>query len=227
MCKLLSIIIPVLNEAQTLHERRDYFRTLAEHAELIFVDGGSTDSTSVCCENMGFVTHKSAITFSRGAQIATGIRYASYDHICIHHVDSLMDTKAIKALQLALQTHVWGRFDVRIDDTHWCFRVIERSMNWRSRLTSIATGDQCMFARRDYLLSILTDLGNNPLMEDIYISRQLRKHGRPTCLSVSVITSARYWQRHGIMRTILKMWWFRAQFYFGRSANELYKKYYS
>ena len=225
MCKPLSIIIPVLNEAQTLHQRRDYFRTLAEHAELIFVDGGSTDGTSVCCENMGFVTHKSAITFSRGAQIATGIRHASYDHICIHHVDSLMDTKAIKALQLALQTHVWGRFDVRIDDAHWCFRVIERSMNWRSRLTSIATGDQCMFARREHLIKI--GLHDYPLMEDIYLSSQLRKISSACCLKSPILISPRYWQRHGIMRTILKMWWFRVQFYFGRSASELYKKYYS
>ena len=223
----IAIIVPIYNEISIIFERLPYFQHLNQTGELIFVDGGSIDGTAEQLRLHGYTVLDSPLPRHRGAQLAAGIRHTDKAIICMHHCDTILPADGLTQISNSLNNTVWGRFGIKIDDYHWSFRIIERLINWRSCLTAIATGDQCIFAQRDYLLSILTELSNHPLMEDIYLSRQLRKHSRPTCLSVSVITSARYWQRHGILRTILKMWWFRVQFYFGCSAEDLYKKYYS
>ena len=71
-------------------------------------------------------------------------------------------------------------------------------MNWRSCLTGIATGDQCIFVRRD-LFNQLHGFPNIPLMEDIALCKKLKHHGRPACLKQTVITSSRRWEQKGII----------------------------
>ena len=221
----LAVIVPVLNEAAMLKQRLDYFKQLSEMTECVFVDGGSSDNSVEFLTSHDFTVLDSEIQFSRGGQIATGIKYVTQTDICIHHIDTELADSGVLLIQRALETHDWGRFDIKIDSPQWIYRVIERFMNWRSQLTKIATGDQCIFAKR----ALLTEcaLCDYPLMEDIYLSSHLRKLSPPRCISEPVWTSARYWQRHGVIKTIIKMWWFRLQFYFGCSARDLHKKYYS
>jgi hypothetical protein len=97
-------------------------------------------------------------------------------------------------------------------------------MNLRSRWTGIATGDQAMFVRRD----IFAAVGGFPdmaLMEDIALSRVLKCHSPPACLREKVVTSARRWEQHGVLRTILLMWRLRAAFFFGAAPAQLALKY--
>lgn len=224
-CYPLSVIVPVLNEAALLEQRLNYFKQLADKTELVFVDGGSSDNSVQLLQSFDFTVLDCEIKRSRGGQIATGIEYCNQANVCIHHIDTVLGDSACVHILAVLERHDWGRFDVKIDSPQWPFRVIERAMNWRSHLTAIATGDQCIFAKRALLIPCA--LADYPLMEDIYLSSQLRKISPPRRISEPVLISARYWQRHGVIKTLIKMWWFRLQFYFGVSANNLYKKYYS
>ena len=105
-----------------------------------------------------------------------------------------------------------------------CCAVIALMMNLRSRLSGIATGDQAMFVTR----AAFEVAGGFPpiaLMEDIALSARLKRIGRPLCLAARVTTSARRWQRHGVLRTILLMWKLRLAFYFGADPVRLAQAY--
>ena len=98
-------------------------------------------------------------------------------------------------------------------------------MNVRSRLTGIATGDQGIFVRREQFEQV----GGYPpiaLMEDIALSRSLKRHSRPVCLHQPLITSSRRWERDGIARTILLMWRLRLAYFLGVDPERLARIYY-
>jgi hypothetical protein len=124
---------------------------------------------------------------------------------------------------LARSARGWGRFDVRITG-HAALAIVAGMMNLRSRLTGIATGDQALFVTR----AAFEAAGRFPdiaLMEDIALSRQLRRLGRPLCLRARVTTSGRRWERHGIVRTILLMWRLRIAYFFGAEPATLARRY--
>jgi hypothetical protein len=116
---------------------------------------------------------------------------------------------------------VWGRFDVRIDGRHPLLKVVAGAMNLRSRLTGIATGDQAMFVRRD----VFPGFPEIALMEDIALSRTLKRIGPPACVREKVVTSGRRWESRGVLRTIFLMWRLRLLYFFGASPEALAKKY--
>ena len=81
-----------------------------------------------------------------------------------------------------------------------------------------------MFVRHD-LFRQLGGFPDLPLMEDIAMSRMLKRQGAPACLTERVITSARRWEHHGTWRTILLMWRLRAAFYLGADPRRLAIRY--
>jgi hypothetical protein len=119
----------------------------------------------------------------------------------------------------------WGRFDVNLSGKHLLLRVIEFLINWRSRLSHIATGDQAIFVNRE----VFEAIGGFPeidLMEDIALSKMLKKHGRPLCLYQRVLTSSRRWEEKGLFRTIFLMWFLRLAYFFKVNPKRLSKLYY-
>ena len=222
----LSVIVPVLNDAGALRERAEELRELgcAVH-ELIVVDGGSEDGSLEVARSITSLCRSSRA--GRAAQMNEGARLASGDVLVFLHADTRLPEGAAEriARELAQSAGVWGRFDVRLSGAHWCFRVIETAMNWRSRLTGIATGDQAIFVRRaDFERAGGFPL--LPLMEDIAISRVLRRRRRPLCLRERAVTSSRRWQRHGILRTIFLMWYLRLAYALGADPARLHRLYY-
>jgi hypothetical protein len=97
-------------------------------------------------------------------------------------------------------------------------------MNLRSRLTGIATGDQAIFVRRSSFEQI-GGFPDIPLMEDIVISQRLKQLARPACLRHKVTTAGRRWEKQGILRTILSMWWLRLRFFCGADPKNLALEY--
>jgi hypothetical protein len=120
--------------------------------------------------------------------------------------------------------HLWGRFDVRLDGARPAYRVIERCMNRRSALTGIATGDQAIFVRRD-VFERLGGYAPIVLMEDIELSARLKRRQRPARVRAPVVTSARRWEQHGILRTVLRMWRLRLLYWLGMSPARLTRWY--
>jgi hypothetical protein len=118
----------------------------------------------------------------------------------------------------------WGRFDMHIDGTHALLAVIARLMGIRSRLTGIATGDQAMFVRRD-AFDAVGGFPPIPLMEDIALSKLLKRVSRPLCLRECVTTSGRRWEKNGIFSTMWLMWKLRLAFFLGTDPWQLARRY--
>ncbi|HEU0012611.1 MAG TPA: hypothetical protein VFQ45_02970, partial [Longimicrobium sp.] len=118
----------------------------------------------------------------------------------------------------------WGRFDVRLGGRRPVLRVVERAMSLRSRLTGIATGDQAIFVRREWFARA-GGFPEIPLMEDVALSRALRRLGPPLCLRQAVTTSSRRWERRGVARTILLMWRLRLAYALGADPARLAERY--
>jgi rSAM/selenodomain-associated transferase 2 len=223
---LLSIIIPTLNEADTIVAALSRLQAMrARGAELIVVDGDSRDATLASA--LKFADQTISAPRGRASQMNAGAQIARGSILLFLHADSTLPDNADALVVSGLQrsTRSWGRFDVCLSGTRWSLWLVATMMNWRSRLTGIATGDQGMFVQR----SAFEAVGGFPaiaLMEDIALSKRLLRLGRPLCLSDRIETSSRRWEKSGVLRTILLMWTLRLAFFCGVDPARLARIYY-
>lgn len=223
---VLSVIIPVLNEAVGLPA---LLAVLAEQAaqcqdtvEVIFVDGGSSDASTALIAASAF----RLISGPRGRakQMNLGASQAAGSYLLFLHADTQLPERAFDRVINTLERGLWGRFDVRIRGDAQMFKVIAWFMNWRSRISGIATGDQGIFVRETAFIEV-GGFPDQPLMEDIALSSALREREAPICLRNKVETSGRRWQERGIWRTILLMWHLRYLYWRGVPAEQLASRY--
>ncbi|MBV8752378.1 MAG: TIGR04283 family arsenosugar biosynthesis glycosyltransferase [Hyphomicrobiales bacterium] len=221
----LSIIIPVLDEAAGITEALaalEPFR--ARGAEVIVADGGSRDGTLEAARPFADVVITAPR--GRGSQMNAGAAAAHGDVLLFLHADTRLPAGADRLVVDVLggARRAWGRFDVTIAGSSPLLPVVAAMMNWRSRLTGIATGDQAMFMTRDAFAraGCFPDI---PLMEDIVLSRRLKATGPPACLAARVTTSGRRWDRDGVVRTIFMMWRLRLAFFLGAEPARLARQY--
>jgi rSAM/selenodomain-associated transferase 2 len=221
----LSIILPVLNEAEHIASALQALVSLRERgAEVIVVDGGSADDTVALATPLADRILVSAR--GRAAQMNAGAAIARGDVLAFLHADTRLPADADRLVLdgLAQSRRAWGRFDVTIEGAHPLFPVIAWFMNTRSRLTGIATGDQAMFVTRDAFAAA----GGFPeiaLMEDITFARNLKRVSRPLNLRARVTTSGRRWEQRGVLHTIFLMWRLRLAYFFGTDPQELARRY--
>ncbi len=225
----LSIIVPVLNDAaplRTLLQQLAAWRSAAVAWELIVVDGGSSDaSAAVAAEGADLVLQTAP---GRALQLQTGVAHARGRLLWLLHADSQLQPAHLQQLLTLAQANLaqcWGRFDVQIAGTQPLLPLVAWSMNWRSRLSAICTGDQGMFISAN-LLQLIGGIPQQALMEDIELSRRLRRLARPRCLRPPLTTAGRRWQQQGFWRTVLLMWWLRLQYFFGVAPAQLARRYY-
>lgn len=216
----LSIVVPALNEAGTIGQALQALAPLrARGHEVIVVDGGSTDGTRE--RAAGLADRFLQAPRGRASQMNAGAAAASGAALLFLHADTRLPDEADRSIATALQASLWGRFDVAIEGRSALLPVIAFFMNWRSRLSGIATGDQAIFVRREAFA------GFPPiaLMEDIAFSKAMKRRGAPACLRARVTTSGRRWERHGVLRTVLLMWRLRLAYFCGAAPDELARRY--
>jgi rSAM/selenodomain-associated transferase 2 len=221
----LSIIVPVLNEGESIADALDALADLrALGVEVIVVDGGSRDATvpraRARADRVISAPRGRALQMNAGAEKACG------DVLLFLHADSRLpgDADHIVLDGIARSGRAWGRFDVKIDGDSPLLVAVAWLMNIRSRLTGIATGDQAIFVRRDAFHSV-GGFPAIPLMEDIALSKRLKRASRPLCLRACAVTSGRRWDKNGVASTVLLMWRLRLAYFFGADPKALARQY--
>ena len=228
----LSVIIPIYNEALQIETMALNWHILNQlpGVELIFVDGGSHDASVELIKEHGFAV----ITAPRGRahQMNAGAANASGELLWFIHCDSWpVDMQRavdrLKNLSNASSPNnpfVWGRFDVVFDSSKFIFKTIALCMNWRSRITGVATGDQGLFISK-LLWNHVQGFADLQIMEDVEISKRLKIVTKPQCLFEKMQTSSRRWQSYGVFKTILLMWKLRFAYWRGVPAEKLAQEY--
>ena len=221
----LSIVIPCLNEAEGIVAALERLQPLRRRSvEVIVVDGGSSDGSVALA--VPLADRVLAAPRGRASQMNAGATVARGSVLLFLHADCALPADAERLIVdgLAASDKRWGRFDVDLDGAHPLLRLIAFMMNWRSRLTGIATGDQGLFMTR----GLFADSGGFPaipLMEDIALSKSLKTFGAPLCLRARITASGRRWERHGVARTMLLMWRLRFAYFRGAEPADLAVRY--
>jgi rSAM/selenodomain-associated transferase 2 len=220
----LSIIVPVLDEEPSIAATlRALAPMRAAGAEVLVVDGGSRDATRALAAPLADRVIGAAR--GRASQMNAGALASRGALLLFLHADTLLPAQAMAALaRLAASGRAWGRFDVAIAGRSPLLAVVARLMNLRSRLTGIATGDQAIFVTRAQFDAV-GGFPAIPLMEDVALSKALKRCSPPLCLRERVTTSGRRWERHGTLRTILLMWRLRLAYALGADPHRLARRY--
>ena len=200
----VSVIIPALNEASRIAKTIRHVQQAGPH-EVIVVDGGSRDQTADIARQSGCrVLHTQpgrAIQQNHGADVSTG------DVLFFVHADCWPVPDALSQIERAISNPciVGGAFRQRIEAEGIIYRWLEQGNAMRIRFLQMAYGDQGIFLHR----STFEHLGKFPevrLMEDLLLMRKLRRLGRVALLSGPLHTSARRWQRYGVIRQTARNW---------------------
>ena len=216
--------MPALNEAAGIGAALQALAPLsARGAQVVVADGGSNDDTAAVAQACGVQVIQAprgrALQMNAGAELATG------DTLLFLHADTRLPDEADRLVAEALASAAsWGRFDVHITGRSPALRVIAACMNLRSRWSGIATGDQALFMTRAAFAAV-GGFAEQPLMEDIEMSRRLLGVSRPACLHARVTTSGRRWESRGVWRTVLLMWRIRYAYWRGAAPERLAELY--
>lgn len=221
----LSIIMPVLDEGASIEAALVPLAPLRDRGvEIIVIDGGSTDATIEKARGRADLVLDAPR--GRASQMNRGAKQARGDILLFLHCDTQLPQNADRLIVEALERsgRHWGRFDVELSGRPFSLRVVAFMMNWRSRLTGIATGDQAIFARREAFAKagFYPDI---PLMEDIAISKALKRMSPPVAIKTRAIASGRRFEAKGVWRLIVLMWSLRLSYWAGADPDVLARRY--
>lgn len=223
LSRRVSFVIPVLNEEQLVGPLLTDLRQRYPACELIVVDGGSHDQTVATA--MPLCDQLLIGKPGRAGQMNLGGEVAGAEYLLFLHADSRPGVSAERLGRYLDSQPEWGFCRVRLSGERRALRVIEWFMNLRSGLTSVATGDQMLFLRRD-LFGPTGGFDAIPLMEDVAYTKRLRRRAAPLVIREPVTTSSRRWEEGGLVATVVRMWLLRLAYFLGVSPQSLWRHYY-
>ena len=219
MSPSVTVVIPALDEEGQVAAA---IRSVRPGAEVIVVDGGSTDATRDIAAREGARVLPSPR--GRGRQLDMGARAASGEWLLFLHADTTLEPGWLDALGALPPEVVGGAFRLAVDSPRVGFRVVEGGVRLRLRLFALPYGDQALFARREVYAHI-GGFPHLPLMEDVAFVARLKRAGRLAFLPLRAFTSPRRWDRHGIVGTTLRNWSLLAGYAAGQSPERLARRY--
>jgi glycosyltransferase involved in cell wall biosynthesis len=225
----IAILIPTFNEDASLG--RTLISVLSEitpHERLIVADGGSTDRTCRVAEQHGACLMQ-ASRKGRGCQVAEALTHIDEDVVLIVHADMVLPEGTCERIRQWLVEHPdcpGGCLGHRFSGTRWVYRLVEGWDRRRGR-RGISYGDQAQFFRRE-LLERHGGFPDQPIMEDLELSRRMLALGKPAYLDCPVVVSPRRFEHLGWWRTASTNLLFRLAYRMGgpRVCEKLHRRYY-
>ena len=222
----VSIIVPVLDEASLVEEALGRLQGARRAGcQLIVVDGGSGDGSPGLARPLADEVLLGLP--GRAQQMNLGAAAADGELLLFLHIDTALPPDFLARLAEVWRgaERSWGWFPVLLDNPAMAYRVISGFMNWRARLTRVCTGDQALFVGRR-LFAKVGGFPMLPLMEDVAMSKLLRRRAAPAVAGAVAVTSSRRWEKHGLLRTVGLMWYLRLLYFLGVSPARLHRQYY-
>ena len=226
--QLISVIVPLYNEGEQVNDLVDHLRRLDGLSEVVLVDASDEAASNTVVDelrrriaNDPLVTLVRCARPGRAAQMNIGAAHCNGAVLLFLHCDTRLPPSAAQQIAARIEgAHVWGWFDLRLDADATTYRLLERMINLRARVGRIATGDQALFVTRR-VFAHQRGFAEIPLMEDVELSRRLKRLGAPAVIAQPVLSSARRWQKNGMWRTIFLMWKLRLLYWFGVNPERL------
>jgi rSAM/selenodomain-associated transferase 2 len=196
----ISIVIPTLNEATNLPQTLAAIAAANHDCEVIIADGGSQDQT----REIGLASGAIVLPGNpgRATQLNQGAAQATGEIYLFLHADTRLPPNwaELVAQTLANPQTIAGAFELAIDSPRWGLRLVEWGVKVRSRYCQLPYGDQAIFLRAKtfYQLGGFPEI---PIMEDFQLVKQLQKLGTIVIVPAAVLTSARRWEKRGILQT--------------------------
>lgn len=215
----VSIIIPTLNEADSIKPTLEAIKSFGENVEIIIVDGGSADETVSIAESYEVRVLKSSR--GRGSQMHAGAKEATGEILWFLHADTIAPPSAIEEIINALKDSntVGGNFTIRFDGD---FRAA-RFLTWlypRLARIGLCYGDSAIFARRE-VYERIGGFESFPLFEDLDFYRRLKRAGRTVNLSAKVTTSSRRFETRSFALTFARWSILQVFYWLGASPHRL------
>jgi len=222
--KSISIIIPILNEAENIDNLMANLEQLTGDFEVVFCDGGSTDDTVAIIDNR-FTVVTSPVK-GRAYQMNAGARASSGDTLFFLHADSVLPVETISEIHCVLaKGHDVGCFKIAFDSRNFWMKCCGFFSNLRVRTRNIAFGDQGIFIKKE-LFEKIGGFPKLPLMEDYKLSITLKEQGYKIGMTnKKLITSERRFVKNGRLKTMWKMQRLQAMFRAGKDINEIASMY--
>jgi rSAM/selenodomain-associated transferase 2 len=222
---ILSIIVPVRNHARTIGAVLHALKPFRDrNAEIVVVDGGSTDDTAMLARPLADQVIRSpqglARQMNEGAKVANGFIFLFLRPETVLPLDA--DTQVMYGR--SRDTSVWGRFDLRIQGRHMLLPLVARYLNWRSRASGIATSDQAIFVQRETFFRI-GGFKPMPVMADVELCQRLKAISPPICVNSRVTVPGEPYDRDGIWKTLRAMTAMRWRYRMGAKPDDLAKRY--
>ncbi len=223
----ISVIIPVLHEAQTINAAIEHLRALPSPSslEIIVVDGSVDGDTIKAIRLDSVVRIRSPL--GRGRQMNSGAAVAKGDILLFLHADAFLPVGGLKSIAKLMSDgqYVAGAFDLGIQTPRRIFKITEKYVAMRTRLTRIPFGDQAIFIRKDYFDG-LGGYRDIPIMEDVELMGRIKGRGDGICIiPEQVMTSPRRWEREGVLYCTLRNGMLQLLYVLGVSPERLIKFY--
>jgi rSAM/selenodomain-associated transferase 2 len=218
---MISVIIPIYNEAGYLPATLDSIADNKPDQEMIVVDAGSVDGISGMARERA-----SSVLFSprrqRAYQMNLGAKRARGCTLLFLHADTRLPASALDQIESALSQDeiVGGGFARRYDSSSWFLLTTCLLAGWRTRWTGWFLGDQAIFVRRE-TFEKLGGFRDLELFEDLDFSMRMAQTGKVVTLSPPVISSSRRFKRRGEFSTTLSDAWLTCRYLAGADPNAL------